>query len=164
MCNPTQDYIDMFSDYTYQWFMDNNPTDFVLTVYNPHIFISKSGILYFSSVDASDDRDYHCTVSITDGAPESRSSPAYSLEVTYRDGEYKHILPAICSLIKNAIGQKLSLCELIFLKLTIGTRDSIDSGKHNRLRLMLIPNFCICFTKNKYKIQLKTNIKVGDKH
>ena len=103
-CAP-QYYIDMFSDYTYQWFMDNNPTDFVLTVYNPHIFISKSGILYFSWVDASDDRDYHCTVSITDGAPESRSSPAYSLQVTYRDGECKPILPAICSLIKITIGQ-----------------------------------------------------------
>ena len=103
--NPSQDYIDMISDYTYIWYWDNDPSYLVLTVYNPHIFISKSGILYFSSVDASDDRDYHCTVSITDGAAETRSSPAYSLEVTYRDGECKPILPAICSLIKITIGQ-----------------------------------------------------------
>ena len=114
-CNSPSDYIDMISDYTYIWYWDNDPTYLVLTAYNPHIFISKSGILYFSSVDASDDRDYHCTVSITDGAPESRSSPAYSLEVTYRDGECKHILPAICSLIKIAIGQSFPFLNWYFL-------------------------------------------------
>ena len=103
-CNSPSDYIDMISDYTYIWYWDNDPSYLVLTAYNPHIFISKSGILYFSSVDASDDRDYHCTVSITDGAAETRSSPAYSLEVTYRDGECKPILHDICSLIKITIG------------------------------------------------------------
>ena len=99
----------MISDYTYIWYWDNDPTDFVLSVYNPHIFISKSGILYFNSVDGADDRDYHCTVSITDGAPETRSSPAYSLEVTYLYGECKPILHDICSIIKITIGQSFPI-------------------------------------------------------
>ena len=114
-CNAPQFTLLMSSDYTYQWFMDNNPADFLLTAYNPHIFISKSGILYFSSVDGADDRDYHCTVSITDGAAESRSSPAYSLQVTYRDGECKPILHDICSLIKITIGQSFPFLNWHFL-------------------------------------------------
>ncbi|KAF6038307.1 CNTN3 [Bugula neritina] len=75
--------------YNYRWFKNNDPTDWISPLYANHIFVSKSGSLYFSSVTSADDAAYYCTVSIEGGGTESRTSAAYNLIVdtspSYRD-------------------------------------------------------------------------------
>lgn len=77
----------MILGYSYKWFINEQPNEWINTLYRNHILVSASGGLYFSSVTKSDVARYYCSVSLNGGTV-SRTSAAYNLIVDTSQGDY----------------------------------------------------------------------------
>ncbi|XP_067932128.1 contactin-like [Watersipora subatra] len=100
--------------FSYRWFKNNDPRQFVSSVYTEHIFISASGSLYFSSVNDYDSAAYHCTVSV-EGGRESRSSPGYNLIVD-TTSNYQPVGPIIHNDFLKIIPKNPLRGDLVYLE------------------------------------------------
>lgn len=84
----------IFTGYSYVWFLNGDPSEYVTSDYNNHIFESTGGTLYFSAVFKSDAALYACAVSV-EGGEETRNSPNYDLRVDTSSSEFT----IVCSIL-----------------------------------------------------------------